>query len=140
MTTQAISGMGTLFQRTSGTTSPYSYTTIAEILTTTGPDKSRATINVTNMDSAGQEELIAGIKSSGTVTLTMNFIEAQYSLLDTDYNSAVARHYKIIYNDTGLTEQVFVGFVTKLSTATKIDGQVMADVTVTVSSSVTLVP
>jgi hypothetical protein len=90
------------------------------------------------MDSGGQEELIAGIKSSGTITLSMNFLEAQYALLDTDYNSGVAHHYEISYGNPEVSMQTFVGFVTKLSSATKVDGQVTADVTISITGAVTL--
>jgi predicted secreted protein len=84
MPSNAISGVGTLFRRWSGT----AWVNIAEVNSIDGPNKTRNTIDVTSLDSTdGYKEFIAGFKDGGTVNLTMNFSRSTYDLMNTDYEA-----------------------------------------------------
>ena len=134
----AISGVGTAFNRGDGTSSE-SFDAIAEINTITGPNKSRGTIDVTSLDSTGgYKEFIAGFRDAGEVTLNMNFTLAGYADMDADFEIDTLTNYQIVLPDTGNTTFEFAALVTALGLAIPMDDKVTADVTLKISGTVTL--
>jgi hypothetical protein len=64
MASDAFAGVGTVFKRGA--------VAIAEITSISGPNLTRGTIDVTNLDSTnGYREFIAGFRDGGEVTLSM---------------------------------------------------------------------
>ncbi len=139
MTTNAIAGVGTLFKRADTDSSGTTYSTIAEINGITGPNISRATIDVTSLDSVGgYREFIASFKDSGEVGLEMNFTRDQYVTFKEDLESDTLKAYQIVFPDTGATTLDFSGLVTALGAAVPLDDKITQTVSVKVSGQVTL--
>lgn len=134
----AISGVGTVFNRGDGTSSE-SFTAIAEINTITGPNKTRDTIDVTSLDSTGgYKEFIGSFRDAGEVTLGMNFTLAGYSDMNADFELDTLVNYQIVLPDTGNTTFEFAALVTSLGLAIPMDDKITADVTLKISGEVTL--
>lgn len=55
------------------TATPVTYTAVASVRTLKGPSQSRATIDVTSLDSGGAKEYIVGLTDSGTVSFTIDY-------------------------------------------------------------------
>ena len=78
----ATSGFGATFAYLS--TEPSTYTSLAEVLSVTPPSISVETIDATHMASDdGFREFIAGLKDGGECVVTMNYVEASATLLQT---------------------------------------------------------
>lgn len=131
MTSNAISGVGTVFKRNS--------VAVAEVNGITGPNKSRGTIDVTSLSSTGgYKEFIGSFRDGGTVTLNMNFTRATYDDFNDDFESEALQTYDIVLPDTSNTTFSFSGLVTDLGLAIPLEDKVSADVTIKVSGSITL--
>lgn len=138
MSTNAFSGVGTIFARSDMASSP-AFTAIAEINSIGGPNMTRDTIDVTALDSAGGfREFIAGFKDAGEVVLGMNFSIGGYNDMKTDFESSVLRNYRITLGNTATTQFDFAGLVTALGQAVPLDDKVTLDVTIKISGQVTL--
>ena len=135
MSSNAVSGVGTRFRRWNKTTSRWH--DIAEVNSITGPGKTRATINVTSLNSTGgYEEFIAGFRNAGTVKLGMNFTRANYDLLNGDFESDVLQNYEIVLSDPDQTALEFEGLITELPLAISPTDKITCDVTIQISGKV----
>ena len=135
----AFAGVGTVFARGEGGSSSAQYGAIAEINSIAGPDKSRATIDVTSLDSiGGYREFIASFRDAGSVTLEMNFTIAGYSDMNDDFESDDAVDYRITLPDTGNTQFDFSAYVDNLTMGVPLDDKVTASVTLKITGQVTL--
>jgi len=135
MSSNAVAGVGTRFRRWNPTTSKWA--DLAEINSITGPGMTRATINVTSLDSTGgYEEFIAGFRNAGTVKLGMNFTAVGYLLMKADFESDVLRNYEIVLPDPDRTSLEFEGLVTELPLAITPTDKITADVTIQISGQV----
>lgn len=133
MASNATAGVGTIFQRWSGS----AWANIAEINSITGPSMSRDTIDVTSLSSvAGYREFIGGFRNPGTVQLSMNFIRSNYDLFKTDFESSVVKNYRIVLPDTENTIVEFVGLVTELPLTIPADDKITMDITIQISGAV----
>ena len=133
MSSNAISGVGTVFSRWSGS----AWTALAEVKDIKGPGMKRETIEVTNLSSlGGYKEFIAGFRDAGTVSLTMNFTYATYCLLLADFESNLEGYYAITLPDVGSTTFEFGGLVTELPLNVSAKDAVTADCTITISGQV----
>lgn len=138
MATAAVKGIGTLLQRGDGG-GPEVFTTIAEVLSITGPTETRETIDVTNMDSAGnRREKISALIDSGSVSFDMNFTgaDAEQNGLKTDMDNGTLRNFKIIMPGAVRTFD-FAALVTEISKNFPVDSQITASVTLEISGDVT---
>lgn len=70
---QAISAHGAQLLLGTGT-APYTYTLISEVGAITGPAFTATVIDVTNMESAGWKESIAGMRTGGQLSFEINWI------------------------------------------------------------------
>lgn len=132
MASEAFSGVGTLFQRSS--TLEGTYTTIAEVNSITGPGMSKDTIDVTSLDSTdGYREFIAGFKNAGTVQLSMNFTNRSYVQAKADFDSDNVVYYRIVFPDAAVTVITFAGLVTELPITVPTDDKVTLDVTIQIT-------
>ncbi len=78
----AASGFGAVFAYLS--TEPSTYTALAEVISVTPPSISVETIDATHMASDdGFREFIASLKDGGECVVTMNYVEASATLLQT---------------------------------------------------------
>ena len=135
MASNAVAGVGTRFRRWSGT----AWVDIAEINDITGPGKSRATIDVTSLDSTGgYKEFIAGFRDAGTVVLKMNFTRDTYDLMNADFESDVLQNYEIVLPDTENTTFEFEGLVTELPLTIPAGEKITADTTIKISGQVVI--
>ena len=142
MSIEAISGVGTLFNRSnedSSSSAAETFTQMAEINSITGPNKTRDTIDVTDLDSTGgYREFIGSFRDGGEVTLSMNFTLDTYDDINADFESDTLRTYQIVLPDTGNTTFEFEGLVSSLGLAIPMDDKITADVTIKVSGQITL--
>lgn len=140
MVSNAFSGVGTKFmRRVSSGSSSTDWVQLAEVNSITGPNKTRATIDVTSLDSAGgYREFIASFRDPGEVTLNMNFTLDSYDDMNADFESDSTNDYQIILPDTGNTTFDFAGYVTSLGMAVPLDDKVSADVTIKLTGQVTI--
>lgn len=133
MSSSAFSGVGTTFKRDS--------VLIAEINSISGPNMTRNTIDVTSLDSTGgYREFIAGFRDAGEVTLNMNFTIAGYLGMLDDFESEVLQTYQITLDESGINESEFefTGLVTSLGMSVPMDDKVTSDVTIKISSTITI--
>jgi predicted secreted protein len=137
MASNAISGLGTSFQRWDKDTS--TWVRLAEISSISGPTMTRDFIDVTSLDSTGgYREFIAGFRDGGTVSLTMNFTRATYELMKDDFEDNEAQTYEIVLPDADVTSLEFSGLVTELPLEISPDDKVSANVTIKINGFVTL--
>lgn len=125
----AVSGQGTKFFRESNQ--------IGEINNISGPTKSRETIDVTRLeDDDGYRRFVASLRDAGTVTLNMNFVRANYDILNEDFESDELVEYSIEFPDPAKTTFMFDGLVTELPVGVNIGDKITADVTIKISGPV----
>lgn len=135
----AFSGVGAQFKRGNGSSGAETFTAIAEVNSIAGPNKTRATIDVTSLDSTGgYREFIAGFRDGGEVTLEMNFTLDTYNTMNDDFEDDDTHNYQIVLPDTGETTFEFAALVTSLGLAVPMDDKVTAPVTLKISGQVTL--
>ena len=135
MASKAVSGVGTVFNRWSGS----AWVPLAEINSITGPGMTRDQIDVTSLDSiGGYREFIAGFRNAGTVALAMNFTRDTYELMKEDFESNIAGNYQIILPDLESTGLDFEGLVTELPLSIPADDKVTADVTIQITGQVVI--
>jgi len=135
MASTAVSGVGTVFNRWSGS----AWVPQAEINSITGPGMSRDTIDVTSLDStAGYREFITGFRNAGTVTLSMNFTRTTYEQMKNDFEDDGAQNYQIDLPDDENTSLDFIGLVTELPLTIPPDDKITVDVTIQISGEVAI--
>ena len=138
MPSSAVSGVGTTFGRadTQATSEP-TFTSISEINSIVGPNKSRSTFDVTSLDSTGgYREFKPGFRDGGEVTLGMNFTIAGYDTMNDDFEDDSSREYRITFPNTEATTMDFDAYVTSLGIGTPLDDKITADVTLKITGQV----
>ena len=140
----AIAAIGTLLKGGNGA-SPETFTTVAEVLSVSGPSMTAETIDVTNHDSANAtREFLTSFKDGGEVSFSINYIpsnathkNATGGLLDA-YVNRTLRNWQLVFPTSPTTTWSFAGLITAFSPTANIDTQLMADVTIKVSGQPTL--
>ena len=133
--TEAISGVGTRFQRWNADTEEWE--NLSEVTAINGPDKSRGTIDVTNLNSLdGYREFISAIRDAGQISATMNFTRAGYDMMNNDFEDDDPKTYRILLPDPDETTLVFEGLVTELPMSIQVDSQITMDTVVKISGKV----
>jgi len=131
--TNAVSGIGTVFNRWSGT----AFVKLAEITSITGPGMSRETIDVTSFDSTGgYREFIGSLRDAGTLELSMIFSRDTYELLKADFEAESTGNYQIKLPDDEETNFDIEGLVTDLPLTVSMDDKITCDVTIKITGSV----
>ncbi len=88
---------GTMLQRGNGAT-PEVFSTIARVADISGPGIKRDTYDGTTHDSPEQwEEIVAGIKRSGEVTLDVRYSPLIHDSLLADVDDKTARSYRLVW-------------------------------------------
>ena len=130
MASNAVAAVGTKFYRWDGT----EWDALAEVTGIEGPNRTRETIDVTNLDSDdGYREFIGSFRDGGTVTLSMNFTRTTFALMDTDFESDAPGNYKIVLPDSDETSLEFEGLVTETPLTINVGDKISANVTIKVS-------
>ncbi len=133
MASNAMSGVGTSFKR-SNMMSTEVFSAIAEVNSIKGPDKKRATIDVTSLDSTGgYREFIPAFRDGGQVVLEMNFTRDGFMAMNDDFETETLVDYQIVLPDTGATTIDFSGFVTDIGIGIPLDDKITCSVTIKVS-------
>lgn len=140
MPTAATLGHGTLFQIGNGMMSEI-FTTIGEVLSVTGPNMNMTPVDVTNMDSANAiREYIAGLRDSGEVTVTVNFLpdNTGQTQVVTDYKARTKRNFKITWTDSTPAIWSFAAFITNIEPNAVVDDRLQATLTMKLTGDVTI--
>jgi len=133
----AIAGVGVEFNRWDSDSATWD--SIAEVNSITGPGMSRDVIDTTALDTeGGYRTFIAGFRNPGTLSLSMNFTNAGYTDLKTDFEDDTAQNYQIVLVDDDETTLEFEGLVTELPLDIPTDNKITCDVTIQISGPVTV--
>lgn len=134
----AVAGVGTLFKRGDGESSE-AFTSLSEVNSIGGPNKTRETIDVTSLDSTGgYREFIASFRDAGEITLEMNWTRDGYDTLNDDFESSNSVNYQIVFPDTGETTYDFAGYVTGVEQSVPTDDKITMTVTIKITGQVTM--
>jgi hypothetical protein len=113
------------------------YVTVAEITGVSGFGASAAQVDVSNMDSAGSKEFIAGLKEGSEFSFTGNSTgSATQSGLLVDLQAGTKRNWKIIW-PTGLGTDTFAGILTKFDITADAASAVKFTASVKISGAIT---
>jgi predicted secreted protein len=135
--TAAVKGIGTTFG-VGDAASPEVFTTIAEILTISGPNISAEEIEVTNLDSPNEfKEYISGLKDGGTIDIEVNWIKdaGQVSLRD-DIVAGTKRNYELVFPTSPETTAVFNGLPLTMGFSADPASQVTASISIRISGAI----
>jgi len=137
MSVNAVVGRGTTFKRGDGTSNEV-FTALGEVQSISLPSRTRAPIDVSDLDSTIKEFQV-GMRDSGEVTLTQYFTRNDYIDMNTDFESTSAVNYQIVFGDTGNTTIDFSAFVTDLGGSVPGPDEVITvDVTYKITGDVTI--
>ena len=130
MASLAESGNGTIFLRKNGAV----WQKVAEIISFSGPNLSRDTIDVTSMDSVdGYREFIGGLRDGGEVSFDMNFRRDTYEIIKADLENNTNQTYEILLPDAENTSFKFTGLVTAMGMEIPNDDKMTNSVTIKIS-------
>lgn len=137
MSINAVVSKGTQFKRGDGASNEV-FTKLSEVNSVSLPNLTRPTIDVTDLDSLARE-YVAALRTSGEVTVGMNFTRNTYIATYNDYKSDTARNYQIVLPDTSNTTIEFTGYVSGISGAAPgPDEKVSVEVTYTITGDITI--
>lgn len=143
--TQALRGLGTLLKIGDGGSPTEVFTTIAEVVSITGPSLGLDTADATNMDSpGGWEEHIGTVLRSGEVGLDLNFHPTEATHRDAsggllnDMKNKTVRNFELHFTDAGATVWTFAALVTGFEVSAPHDDRLSATVTLKLSGAPTL--
>lgn len=127
----AISAQGTLIARAPSST-PLTYTTIAELRDITPPPLMRNPIETTNHNET-EENFVVGIKRKGELTFTLGFNQSLGTHDETTglikaWSDGSQDSYKITFPDG--TIWMFSGYVTNVGPSNPVDDGQTAEVTI----------
>jgi predicted secreted protein len=129
-----IRTQGTLLQLGS-TTSPQTYTTVANVTGINGPDGQSPEIDVTNFSDTARRYLV-GLPDNGSVSFDLNFASAESSntaILGL-YQSQAVRQWRIVFSNSDYLE--FNGAVNAFPFAFAIDDVIKVSASIRVSGAV----
>lgn len=142
----AFFAQGTKLQVSDGATPTPAFTTVFEALSISGPGMTADVIDVTSHSSTGGfREFIGGLKDGGEVTFDVNLSPQHVTHNDTSatglrklLQDGTVRAFKMIYTDTGNSEDTFNGVVVGFEVSAPVDSQLMASMTIKITGPVTL--
>jgi predicted secreted protein len=139
-----VDAFGTLFKRGDGATPTEVFTTIANVTTIGGPERTRETIDVTAHDSPdGWMEFIGSLKNGGEVTLEINYDPGNATHdLDDDFEVRDPKNYQIVLLPGEADEHTwaFAGIMTQLGDEFPYDDKMARNMTVKITGKPTLTP
>lgn len=134
MATNASIGSGARFQIES--TTPATFTDIAEVYDITPPNESTDVIDATHMGSGNTREFIMGLTDPGETSFEMNFIPGSPSegLIIDARASRVSKNFRIIFPNGA--QWTFAGLLIGYEPAMPNDDKMTATVSIKVTGSV----
>jgi len=133
--TSAVLGLGTTLGVGSGA-SPQVYTTIAEVLSITGPNLTAEDIDVTNLDSTSKE-YISGVSDGGTIDFECNWISSdQQEQVRDDVEAGTTRYYEVAFATSPNTTATFQARSTSFAMNADPNSQIRASITLKITGSV----
>lgn len=128
---------GTQFRRGNGATPTELFTTIANVQTISGPNRTRETIDVTAHDSVdAYMEFLGGLKDGGEVALEINYDPTETTHdLDGDFMDVDPRNYQVVILPDTIDEYTwdFAGVLTELGDEFPYDDKMSRSLTVKVT-------
>lgn len=118
-------------------TTPGSYTKLAEVVAITPPGMTRETVEVTHLESADEwKQYIAGLKDAGEASITLNFVPSATDSLLAAFNAKTGKYQITFPNSIRLQ---FSGFFTAYNPPELTPGGVMqATATIKATGAVTM--
>ena len=138
--TSAVIGKGTLLKAGDGGGSEV-FTTVAEVKSISGPDITRDTLDVTNMDSSGNyREFVATLQDGGSVSFDVNFIgnNTSQNNMQTDMNAGTARNFQLLMPNVASTLFTFTALIVGLTFNFEIDGIITENISLKITGAVTI--
>ena len=130
-----LAGMKSVFKRWSGS----AFTTLSEVITITGPNKTRTAIDDTALNpTGGYRTFLGGLRDAGTMAITMNFTNANYKLLESDYESDASQSYQIVLADTQTSIFDCDALITSFNMSIPLDDKITVDATFKITGQVPL--
>lgn len=125
--TQAHSSFGALLQIGDGATPAEAFTNVAEVRDGGGVSRTRTTQETTHHESPQAfREYIATLADGGEPSFELNWVfgATTHAKLMTDFESAVARNWRIVYapGNNGSEVDEFTAIITNLTHPTPVDG------------------
>lgn len=139
MSSNALEAQGTLIKLSTSSTSPYTYTTIPEVKSFSGPGGSAAVIDVTDLSSVAKEKRM-GLADEGQLSFTLNFNpdETTHDALRTRRAARTLTAFQIVFTDSSPgTTWSFFAYITGLSISGAVDGVIEANVTLEITGAIT---
>lgn len=137
MSQNAVLTQGTTLQRGDGST-PEVFTTVPDVLSISGPDASKAEIDVTDLSSTAKE-FKGGLADFGRMTVELNYIPGNpiHTAIRNDFINALSpvRNYKL--NFVNGHYWAFAAFVSGFPGNTQADSVEKATLTLRLSGPVT---
>ena len=141
--TVAIAALGTLLKCGNGA-SPEVFTTIADVMSITGPTIAAEVVEVTSHSSPNAwREFIPTLLDPGEVSFDINFApteatQSQSTGVLRDLKNRTLRNMKLVFPDSGSTTWSYAGYFTKFESKEPTDGKVTAAVTIRLTGQPTL--
>jgi len=127
----AFSGMSTVLKKGA--------TPIAGIYEAGLGGVTRNLFDATTFDSAdGWKEFAAGLKDGGTVTFSLLFLKATYSMMKADFLNSTALAYSITLPDSDVTVVSFNALVQEFPLNIPLDDKVTISVTMKITGGITI--
>ncbi len=117
---------------------------VAQVTTLSGPSLALDTVDVTEHDGTGWEEVVATILRSGTVTFTIVYDPNEATHKNAvggllyDFSHRLSSVWNIVFPTTPVSHISFTGFVTGFQPSAPVDGALTASVTIKPTGIVTL--
>lgn len=119
------------------------YTTVVQRTEIDPPERTRAKIETTDLDSTDETSIGASIRRNGEVKLKgwHDAAATTHAALLTAYTDGLARNWKIIFADAGNDTDAFSGWVMSYKKGTaQIDGLVEINITICVTGAIANTP
>lgn len=134
----ALESQGVVIKISDETASPWTYDTIEEIRSFTGPGGSASVIDVSHLGSTFREKRM-GLPDEGQLGFVLNYIpaNAQHALLRSQRAARALTYFQIDFTDSPVTTWTFSGYVLEFSVSGEVDEVVMANVTIEITGAIT---
>lgn len=141
MASQAVIGYGTLLRLGDGG-SPEVFTTVAEVMSISGPSITNDEIEVTHMQSPNRfREFIKGLKDPGEVSFDINLVPSNATQDESTgllalANSGDTVNWKLVFPATPAFTASFSAFVKSFEFSAEIDAQLKASVSLRIAGAI----
>lgn len=133
--TQAIAGKQATIEIGTGGPPPDSWTAIEEVVDIGELPIEREIYDVTSHGTGFYREFISGLYVISQLTMTANYVEAQYASLFSEAGSDNLGYYRLRYPDD--TTHLFRALVTNVTPVTPMDDRITYNLTLTISGEIT---